>query len=221
VDSVTRLVLIRHGESVSSVQRTMGGPRTCGGLSPLGRKQAEALAERLQRTGEVRADVLVSSTYPRAFQTAEIVATGLGDPAIQVMESLGEHDPGEECDGRSWDDAIAEHQPDWDHIWEHDPYASGFPGAESIGEFHHRVATALYQLLRDHPDRSLVIVCHGGVVDRILRILLRLPFTGSFELNTLNTSLTELSLIRPGRWRLLRYNDAAHLAGLAESDPAG
>jgi probable phosphoglycerate mutase len=48
-----------------------------------------------------------------------------------------------------------------------------------------------------------------------------LPFTGSFELNTLNTSLTELSLIRPGRWRLLRYNDAAHLEGLAESDRAG
>ena len=42
---MTRLVLIRHGESVSSVQRTMGGPRTCGGLSPLGRKQAEALAK--------------------------------------------------------------------------------------------------------------------------------------------------------------------------------
>jgi probable phosphoglycerate mutase len=218
---VTRLVLIRHGESVSSVQRTMGGPRTCGGLSPLGRKQADALAERLQRTGEVRADVLVSSAYPRAFETAEIVATGLDDPPILVVEALGEHDPGEECDGRSWDDAIAEHQPDWDHVWEHDPYASGFPGAESIGEFHHRVATALYELLREHPDRTLVIVCHGGVIDRILRILLRLPFTGSFELNTLNTSLTELSLIRPGRWRLLRYNDAAHLEGLAESDPAG
>jgi probable phosphoglycerate mutase len=218
---MTRLVLIRHGESVSSVNRTMGGPRTCGGLSPLGRKQAEALADRLQRTGEVRADVLVASAYPRARETAEIVAGGLGDPPIDVVADLGEHDPGELCDGRLWEEAIAEHQPDWDTVWEHDPYVAGFPGAETVGEFHHRVAIALYRLLREHRDQQLVIVCHGGVIDRTMRTLLKLPFTGSFELNTLNTSLTELALIRPGRWRLLRYNDAAHLEGLAESDPAG
>jgi probable phosphoglycerate mutase len=137
------------------------------------------------------------------------------------VEGLGEHDPGEECDGLTWDDAIAQHQPDWETVWEHDPYVAGFPGAETVGEFHHRVAEALYDLLRQHAGRSLVLVCHGGVIDRTLRLLLRLPFTGGFELNTLNTSLTELALIRKGRWRLLRYNDAAHLEGLAESAPAG
>jgi probable phosphoglycerate mutase len=42
----------------------------------------------------------------------------------------------------------------------------------------------------------------------------RAPITGDFELFTTNTSLTELMLVRPGRWRLVRYNDAAHLAGL-------
>ena len=31
---------------------------------------------------------------------------------------------------------------------------------------------------------------------------------------TSNTSITEMVLVRPGRWRLLRYNDTAHLAGL-------
>ena len=56
--------------------------------------------------------------------------------------------------------------------------------------------------------------CHGGVVNAVLRIALRAPTTGGFELFTTNASLTELVLVRPGRWRLLRYNDAAHLAGL-------
>jgi 2,3-bisphosphoglycerate-dependent phosphoglycerate mutase len=221
VDLVTRLVLIRHGESMSSVNRTMGGPRSCAGLSPLGRKQAEALADRLARTGEVRADLLVASAYPRARETADIVAAAIGDPPSQIVEDLGEHDPGEECDGLPWDDAIATHAPDWETIWEHDPYVSGFPGAESIGEFHHRVAGALLRVLRENVGRTIVVVCHGGVIDRALRILLKLPFTGGFELNTLNTSLTELHLIRPGRWRLLRYNDAAHLEGLPETAPAG
>jgi asparagine synthase (glutamine-hydrolysing) len=37
---VTRFVLVRHGESNATVARTIGGYRTCRGLSPLGRKQA-------------------------------------------------------------------------------------------------------------------------------------------------------------------------------------
>jgi probable phosphoglycerate mutase len=46
-----------------------------------------------------------------------------------------------------------------------------------------------------------------------MRSFLNLPLTGTFELSTLNTSLTELVRNAP-RWRLIRYNDAAHLEGL-------
>jgi probable phosphoglycerate mutase len=80
---VTRFVLVRHGESNTTVARTIGGYRTCRGLSPLGCKQAEALAERLARTGEVEADVLVSSNFPRAIETAELIA-----PALLVKPDL-------------------------------------------------------------------------------------------------------------------------------------
>ena len=64
-----------------------------------------------------------------------------------------------------------------------------------------------------------MVVCHGGVVDVAFRSLLGLPITGGFELHTVNTSLTELVQTRPGRWRLARYNDAAHLAGLPAETP--
>jgi hypothetical protein len=58
------------------------------------------------------------------------------------------------------------------------------------------------------------------VIDAALRELLGLPMVGAFELSTENTSLTELVFIpgrdrRTPRWRLVRYNDAAHLAGLS------
>ncbi len=49
--------------------------------------------------------------------------------------------------------------------------------------------------------------------------LLGLPGTGQFELHTVNASLTEFVSVRAGRWRLVRYNDAAHLAGLASETP--
>ena len=79
---MTRLVLIRHGESVATVERRIGGVRTCAGLSPLGRKQAEALAARLARTGELKADAVVASTMRRAVETAEIIA-----PALVICRS--------------------------------------------------------------------------------------------------------------------------------------
>jgi probable phosphoglycerate mutase len=47
-----------------------------------------------------------------------------------------------------------------------------------------------------------------------LRLALKSPATGGFEIHTLNTSITEIHLIKDNLWRLIRYNDVAHLVGL-------
>jgi probable phosphoglycerate mutase len=57
------------------------------------------------------------------------------------------------------------------------------------------------------------------VVDAAFRHLLRTTATGGFELQTLNTSITEFSEAPSGAWRLIRYNDAAHLEGLPPETP--
>jgi probable phosphoglycerate mutase len=207
----TRLVLVRHGESMASVNRSIGGPRTCAGLSDLGRRQCERLAVRLAETGELTDVVLYASAYPRAVQTAELLAPALGGAVVHVDERWGEHDPGPDCDGLTFDQFIARFgMPDW----ETDAHAVTFPGGETLAELHHRVGQALSAAVAEHAGRTVVVCCHGGVIDAVLRLALRTPSTGGFELFTTNASLTELLLVRPGRWRLLRYNDAAHLAGL-------
>jgi 2,3-bisphosphoglycerate-dependent phosphoglycerate mutase len=211
----TRLVLVRHGESQVTVRRVIGGPRTCSGLSDLGRQQAGALHDRLAATGELAPTVLLSSGYPRAIETAEAIAPALGLPVV-IDEALGEHDPGPDCDGLAFAEFVARFgTPDW----ESDPHAVTFPGGETIAEFHLRVGKALSRLVHEHAGGAIVVVCHGGVVDVAFRSLLGLPVTGGFELHTVNTSLTELVQTRPGHWRLVRYNDAAHLAGLPTETP--
>ena len=210
----TRLVLVRHGESVATQQRYIGGYRSCRGLTDLGRRQAEALAQRLERTGELRADMLVSSNFPRAMETAAILAPALGGLEVVLDAGVGEHDPGPTCDGLRFSDFIERFGQDRD--WE-DPYHENFPGGETIAAFHHRVATALHGLVRSHPGATVVVACHGGVVDVAFRSLLRLPIAGGFELHTLNTSLTVFERRTANRWKLERYNDAAHLAGLPAS----
>jgi probable phosphoglycerate mutase len=208
---VARLVLVRHGESVANVERFIGGLRTCRGLSETGRRQADALRERLIRTGEIAADVLVTSPMPRARETAELIAPAFGEiPRLEVA-GLAEHDPGEDCDGLTYDEFVARHG----HVdWATEPYLHGFPGGETVAAFQLRAATALAELIAAHDEETLVVVCHGGVIDTGLRTLLKLPMVGGFLLETVNTSLTELS--REGTlWRLVRYNDAAHLRELA------
>ncbi len=86
---VTRLVLVRHGESVASVNRAIGGPRTCAGLSDHGRAQCDRLAARLAETGELGDVVLYASGYPRAQETAARLAGALGGASRSSSTTAG------------------------------------------------------------------------------------------------------------------------------------
>ena len=71
-EGATRIVLVRHGEAECNLNRIIGGPKGCTGLTPLGRIQVAALADRLYESGELRqATALYSSVLPRATETAE------------------------------------------------------------------------------------------------------------------------------------------------------
>ena len=211
---VTRLMLVRHGESNATVERMIGGHRTCTGLSPLGRRQSEALHDRWAAHSELTQDVVIASNYARAQETAEIVTAGLGWPAVEIDAGFGEHDPGPECDGLSFAEYLARFEVGAE-AWEaSDPFAVTVPGGETVAAFHYRVGAALSALLAAHDGGSVLVFCHGGVVNAVLRQALRAPAMGSFETFTTNAAITELLHVRAGLWRLLRYNDAAHLVGL-------
>ncbi len=212
----TRLLLVRHGESVTTVNQVMGGESTCTGLSLLGIKQAEALRDRLASGSEPPVEALWSSTMPRAIETAQILAPALGDLPISTDSELVEHRPGD-ADGIKF-----AHFTDTFGSFDMraEPHRPMAPGAESMAQFHHRAAEALHRLTTDHPGQTLLVSCHGGVIDAAFRSFLGLGLTSSFDLWTLNTSITELSRsVNPSgkplsNWTLHRYNDAAHLAGL-------
>lgn len=219
----TRLVLVRHGESRVTVSRVVGGLATCSGLSELGRAQAERLHDRLAESGELVHGplaetelTLYASSYPRAIETAEIIAPALGLSDVKIEPGFGEQDPGPDCDGMRFAEFIERFgRPDW----ETNPYGVSYPGGETVAAFDLRVGTTLSDVLDRHSGGTVVVACHAGVIDRVLRQLLRGPTSGVFELYTRNTSLTEFVLASSGKWRMVRYNDAAHLAGLPAFTP--
>jgi hypothetical protein len=52
-EGTARIVLVRHGEAVCNVSGVVGGQMGCTGLTDLGRRQVRAVADRLERTGEL------------------------------------------------------------------------------------------------------------------------------------------------------------------------
>ena len=188
---MTRLIYVRHGESTSTVSRVIGGHRTCGGLSALGVEQAERLRDRWTEHPEFTPDRILASHFLRAEQTAKIVAAAFDGVDVQTDERFGEHDPGPECDGMAMSDFVAAYGTE---SWEDDPFGVTFPGGETLALFHYRVGAAIRSLTDDFPDATIVVVCHGGVIDAAVRLALRTPSTGGFLLSTLNTSITELEL---------------------------
>ena len=210
---MTNLVLVRHGESNVMHQGIVGGLKSCTGLDDLGRAQAAALAARWSASGEMNAaTVLYASTYPRAQETAQILrpSIGAGDLEMRIDAGFCELDPGD-ADGMDWKQASEKFNAYGD-AW--DPFIPWAPNAESWATFCDRVAHALVSCADRHPGETVVIACHGGVVDAAFRHSLRLGITGQYDLWTLNTSVSEFRLDHAQRrWALLRYNDHAHLQG--------
>lgn len=214
----TSIVLIRHGESLGNSTGAIAGHRTCGGLSETGHTHCRLLADRLARTKELDGAVLISSPFRRAIETAGYLAAVLG-VAPTSDAAFGEIDPGEECDGLLYRDFVARYgEPDFARLAD-DPTISMLPGGEAPADFQRRVICTLDTVVAAHPARTVVIATHGGVIDVIVRHVTGAPLRGRFALWSTNASITQLTLTptrwhvgrEPERWRLDRYNDAAHL----------
>ncbi len=220
----TRIVLVRHGEAVCNVSGVCGGPIGCGGLTMEGRRQVESLRDRLLVTGELAdADALYASVLPRAIETAELLAPALAasgpdgtvgpSPELITDCSLCELHPGE-ADGLTWEEFSARFSEiDWDV----DPGQPIAPGGESWTGFVNRVAGALEAIAARHVGQVVVVACHAGVIEASM--LAKVPVAGGLDgarlkLRTRHASLSTWE-VDGGGWRLLAYNDGAHLAGLA------
>ncbi len=209
---MTHLYLIRHGEALSAIKGLFGDT----GLSPLGVEQAEHLRDRLAATKEIAPDVVIASTLPRARQTAEIVTPAFGDLPILLDDEIQELRPGL-ADGMTEEEYDKKYGfPDFIN----NPFRVVAPEGESWGQFMLRVSMALDRIIREHEGKTIVLFCHGGVIDGSFLFFFRMssltiPPAGFY---TRNTSITHWHKVKwqredrdASRWRLISYNDALHL----------
>jgi broad specificity phosphatase PhoE len=205
---MSRLILARHGQSVSNAVRRFQGVQDVA-LSELGERQAAALGQALRHR---RVTAVYTSPLERARRTAEIAVEGLGLSVTQVHElrelSLGD------WEGQTVEE-ISSLPGDPYTQWVRDPVACLPPGAEPLADVQLRVVGAMAAIAAAHPDgQEALVVCHGGVISAYLAYCLGLPLSSIWRLTLSNGSITEIAppIVRS-------VNSTRHLAGLTAGGP--
>lgn len=184
---MTRLVLIRHGETDWNRQgRWQGHSDTP--LNATGRAQAAAMAE-TQRGRPLAA--IYSSDLRRATETAEALAAVSGAPILRDAR-LREIRLGT-WEGMMFDDIRRRDGDELDRLRSH-PARGRAPGGESPAEVLNRVRTVLADIARDHPADRVAIVSHGLALAALKVHLLGLPLDAVWDHEPANATPEEYDL---------------------------
>jgi probable phosphoglycerate mutase len=202
-----RLIVIRHGETPYNVEDRLTGQSDIP-LSNLGEQQAFAVAAYLSTE---QLDVIVSSDLQRARATAMAVAqyhelTLQEDPLLREL-SLGQ------WEGRTMAEIEAS-EPDLVQRRLADPFTSAPEGGETLLQFRDRIARALENWYRYHPESTVVWVTHAGVIGVLICHVLEIDLKRRWQFHHDNASVTELSVVGP-RISLVRLNETAFLGQYA------
>ncbi|MEK7582796.1 MAG: class I tRNA ligase family protein [Patescibacteria group bacterium] len=160
-------ILLRHGESTKNVPvDTLAGKleNDTHHLTQAGIDQVTASLEDIKAQGGV--DLIVSSPFLRAKETAEVVAKAYGIP-VAIDERLVEIFEGSMWDGKPVDEYLAAHQ-NWGYL---DKDGDG----ESRQDVKERVSAVVRDLEKKHHGKRIAIVSHGDSLWLLKSFLLNIP----------------------------------------------
>jgi len=205
MSATTRLLLVRHGETLANREFRYIGTRD-DELSEQGQLQAEALAEALSI---LPVAAVYSSPRRRACDTAAPIAER-HHLDVQLLPELVESSFGA-WEGMSRAEVLARSPEDEQLLraWEANPEIAP-PGGESFAAVRERVVGAVERLTQSHEDQTIVLVSHVGPIKVLLSVALGAPLTSLFQifLDPATISVVDWRQTRP---TVRLVNSHAHL----------
>lgn len=188
--AVTRLLLVRHGESTwnrESREQGQSDPE----LTDLGRRQAERLGMRLASEPIAAA---YASDLQRAYDTAQIAVAGRGITIVREP-SLREVHRGV-WEGLTFDEVEKRYPGMRDWLYA-DPGSRAIPAGETMREVQSRACAAIDRIVAAHPDETVFVATHGGTLKSMLCYWLNLPLTDYRSLPSANCCLYVVAASAP------------------------
>lgn len=205
MQSTTRIIAIRHGETAWNVDTRIQGHLDIA-LNERGHWQAQRLAQALAAE-DIAA--VYASDLSRAFETGRYVAQATGAP-IQATPGLRERSFGL-FEGRTFSEIEAE-LPEQALRWrKRDPHFAP-EGGESLVQLQERVVATCARLAQQHPGELIAVVGHGGVMDVLYRAATRQDLQAARTWELGNAAINRL-LWSPQGFALVGWGDVGHLSG--------
>ncbi|MEY4763733.1 MAG: hypothetical protein RI907_406 [Pseudomonadota bacterium] len=211
-DLVTRLLVIRHGETAWNTEGRIQGHIDIP-LNERGRWQAGRLAQAL---ADEELHAIYASDLERARHTATAVADALDMP-LHLHEGLRERHFGRH-EGRTQAEVAAE-WPEEARRWrERDPHY-GPEGGETLQAFFDRSIGVLTELAARHLGQTIAVVAHGGVLDCYYRAANGVSLQAPRSWKVGNACVNRL-LYTPEGLTMIAWADDRHLEEAATLDEA-
>lgn len=205
-EPVTRLVLLRHGQTDWNVEGRFQGQLDVG-MNQTGREQAALAAPQV---AQLAPGVIYSSDLQRARETAETVGQLYGLP-VGLDERLREINVG------SWGGLtgaeMAERDPSFaEALREGRDFRRSSEG-ETSHEVGLRMRAALEELADRHEGSTVLVASHGLAIRMATGYLLGWDFAHSWQLGPVSNCGWSVLVRGAGRpWRLEAYNRVAQVA---------
>jgi probable phosphoglycerate mutase len=209
------LYLIRHGQSYVNLKDWQQG-NIDAGLTELGLRQANALGGWLPAHVPL-VDRIYASTMRRARETVQCIASAYGLPVVfddrlrEIGNNRFDHSP---WPNESLPTLFAEY---WASARPFSPVVMQEELGETYMHFRTRVGLFIEQLVAAHREQTVLVVCHGGVVEASFDHIFNIGPWRRCEVWDHNTAISHFEYVEhPGRevWRLHAHNRTEHLVGV-------
>jgi broad specificity phosphatase PhoE len=202
-----RLIIVRHGETNENVREIVQG-QTYGTLSEKGRKQAKLLAQRLK---DEKLDIIFSSDLERARDTTvEIVKFHPGVP-VEYTALIRERNLGS-FEGRTIAELRAAQKEEGMPKYKWVP-----PDGESYLHILERARKFLDRIMKEHRDKTVLVVSHGGFIRSLLSLVLDKPIREMSEAKVPNTCVNILELKSDHKFEVRVLSSVDHLDSETET----
>jgi 2,3-bisphosphoglycerate-dependent phosphoglycerate mutase len=211
---VTRLYLVRHGQSAGNAEGRFGGHSDTP-LSGLGIEQARLTAEALAKEN---ISAIYASDLARTMQTAEPLGKLLNLPVIGTPAFRERHVG--VLEGLTFDESKEAHPRDY-YALVHRNIHHVITNGESYRHLLRRATGELRNILRNHQGEKIAVVAHTGVI-----CFLTLHLIGAINRNTKQTpwlvtsncGITRFEIRGRTNIRVMAMNDTRHLAQITGND---
>lgn len=208
----TRVLLIRHGQSLGNAERRFGG-HTATPLSELGRKQAEATALALANEN---ISAIYSSDLSRAVETAEALSR-VARLTVETTDAFRERGIGV-MEGLTFEEAAERYPEEYAALIRRD-FEHVILGGESYRQLLERASSFLDRVIEANRGGRIAIFSHTGSI-----CILTLHLMGALDapalrpvwVSSANCGITRIELREDGFVRVIAINDTRHLSGLRD-----